>query len=159
LDLVAEATSQQVHLRCLREELTALEPFIEIDYVERDGPIPDPAWVGYPFPTYLTPPFGFLSGPAQVPVVHERIPPGEVAIQPGTPVEATDGRVGHVDGFLVSPTDGHISHLVLREGHLWGQKEVTIPCSEIDRIEQDRVLLTLDKRGVETLPEVPVRAP
>jgi sporulation protein YlmC with PRC-barrel domain len=72
-------------------------------------------------------------------------------------VEATDGHVGQVDEFLVDPTNEHITHLVLREGHLWGQKDVTIPVSQIDRIEQDVVYLKLDKHGIEKLPSVPVR--
>jgi sporulation protein YlmC with PRC-barrel domain len=159
LDLVAEATPQRIQLRCLREELLELEPFMEVDFAEQHGPIPDPAWVGYPFPTYLMPPLGFSPKLEYLPVAHEHIPPGELAIQPGTRVEATDGRVGHVDGFLISPIDGHITHLVLREGHLWGQKDVTIPVSEIDRIEQDRVVLRLDKHGVQILPSVPVPTP
>lgn len=32
-----------------------------------------------------------------------------------------------------------ITHLVLRESHLWGQKDVTIPVSEIDRMEDNVV--------------------
>jgi hypothetical protein len=46
---------------------------------------------------------------------------------------------------------------VLREGHLWGQKDVTIPVSQIERIEEDAVHLKLDKRSIEALPAIPVR--
>ena len=52
---------------------------------------------------------------------------------------------------------GHISHLILMEGHLWGKKEVAIPVSAIDRIEEDTVYLKLDKEAVESLPSEPVR--
>ena len=62
-----------------------------------------------------------------------------------------------VDEFLVDLADGHITHLVLREGHLWGQKDVTIPVSEIQRIEKDTVYLRLDKHDVEKLPGIPVK--
>jgi hypothetical protein len=50
-------------------------------------------------------------------------------------VRATDGRVGRVDEFLVDPESGNITHLCLRKDHLWGDKLVCIPVSEIDLIE------------------------
>lgn len=95
--------------------------------------------------------------PIALPLEHERIPPGELAVRRGAKVEASDGHVGRVTEFLVDPTDGHITHLVLREGHLWGSKDVTIPVSQIDRIEEDAVYVKLNKRGIEALPAVPVK--
>jgi hypothetical protein len=58
---------------------------------------------------------------------------------------------------VVDPENDHITHIVLREGHLWGQKEVTIPISEIEHIEENIVRLKIDKRKIGTLPAVPVR--
>jgi hypothetical protein len=40
-------------------------------------------------------------------------------------VEATDGHVGNIAEFLIDPRTDAITHLVLREGHLWGRKYVT----------------------------------
>jgi hypothetical protein len=57
----------------------------------------------------------------------------------------------------VNPTNGHITHLMLREGHLWGQKDVTSPVSEIDHFEKDTVYLKLDKHSIEALPTIPIR--
>ena len=65
--------------------------------------------------------------------------------------------MGKVDEFLVDPQNDNISHLVLREGHLWGQQDVTIPVSEIDKITEDAVYLKLDKNDITTLPTVPVK--
>jgi hypothetical protein len=45
----------------------------------------------------------------------------------------------------------------MREGHLWGQRDVTIPISKIDRMEENTVYLKLDKESVEALPTIPVR--
>jgi len=59
--------------------------------------------------------------------------------------------------FLIDPANENITHLVLREGHLWSQKDVTIPVSAIDRIEEDAVYLKLDKHAVEVLPAVPIK--
>ena len=91
-----------------------------------------------------------------MPFEHERIPTGEVVIRRGTHVKATDGDVGKVDEFLVDPENDVITHLILREGHLWGKKDVTIPVSEIDKIAEEAVYLKLDKKAIETLPTVPI---
>ncbi len=92
-----------------------------------------------------------------MPLEHERIPAGEVVIRRGTPVKAADGQVGKVDEFLVDPKDDTITHLVLREGHLWDKRDVTIPVSEIDRIADDAVYLKLERKIIATLPTVPRR--
>jgi sporulation protein YlmC with PRC-barrel domain len=92
-----------------------------------------------------------------MPIEHMHIPPGELAVRRGARVRATDGHVGRVDEFMVDPTNGHITHLVLREGHPWGQKDVTIPVSQIERIEENAVYLRLDKHSIEALPAIPVR--
>jgi hypothetical protein len=72
-------------------------------------------------------------------------------------VNASDGCVRRVDEFLVNPANEHITHLVLRKAHLWGQEDVTILVSEIARIEEDTVPLKLDKQQIEALPAIPVR--
>ena len=41
-------------------------------------------------------------------------------------VECADGPCGEFGAAT-----GHITHLVLLEGHLWGKKEVTLPVSAI----------------------------
>ena len=92
-----------------------------------------------------------------IPIDEEQIPPGELAVYRGARVEAADGKVGVLGEFLVNPLTGHISHLILMEGHLWGKREVTIPVSAIDRIEEDTVYFKLDKKAVESLPSEPVR--
>jgi len=61
-----------------------------------------------------------------------------------------------VDEFLINPINDTISHLVLREGHLWGQKNITIPLSQIDRIDENTVWLKLDKQSIEALPAIPI---
>jgi hypothetical protein len=148
LDYVTEATSRSIQLRCTQRELTTMEPFVEEEFV----PVTVPQY-GDPFMSrpLVFPEAGFLE------VEHEQIPPGELAVRRGTQVKAKDGAVGSVDEFLINPSNGHISHLVLREGHLWGQKEVTIPVSHIERIEEEAVYLNLTRHDVEKLPAIPIR--
>jgi sporulation protein YlmC with PRC-barrel domain len=151
LDQVAETGPNWVRLRCTKIELAAMDPFIELEFLP--GSVP---FVPYEADEYLTWPYVLPQGMA-VPLEHERIPPNELAVRRGAHVEAKDGRVGVIDEFLVDPTNGHITHLVLREGHLWGKKDVTIPVSQIDRIEEDTVYLRLSKLDIEALPAIPVR--
>ena len=140
VDKMAEASPSMIHLRCSQNELTHMDPFIEQEYI------------------MLAPEaFMWTPAPQMIPVPHRRIPQGELAIERGSRVEATDGHVGTVDELLVDPKDEHITHVVLREGHLWGKRDVTIPASEIDRIEDDTVFLKLDKHTLASLPAVPVR--
>jgi uncharacterized membrane protein/sporulation protein YlmC with PRC-barrel domain len=90
-------------------------------------------------------------------VEYEHIPPGQLAVQRGTGVEATDGWIGRVDELAIDPKSGEITHLLLGEGHLWGKKEVALPISAIDRVFDEVVYLKLDKQSVEKLPAIPVR--
>ena len=152
VDLVGDTTHNLIRLRCTTDELAKIEPFTETEYVQER--IPD---VGYLADTYLVWPYHIPEINTAIPITHQRIPHGELAVRRGARVEATDGSLGWVDEFLVDPVDTHITHLVLREGHLWGQKDVTIPVSQIDRIEEDTVYLKLDKHSVEALPAIPIR--
>jgi hypothetical protein len=145
VELVAETTPHLIRLRCTKDKLAELEPFLKNEVIEETIPhyVPDP---------YLM--------PVEVPetkwvtMKREVVPPGEVAVRRGARVEATDGRVGRLDEFLVDPATERATHLVLREGHLWGQRDVTIPVSEIDRLEENTVYLKLDKRQIEALQSI-----
>jgi sporulation protein YlmC with PRC-barrel domain len=77
-------------------------------------------------------------------------------VRRGTHVKATDGYVGRVDEFVVNTENGYITHLVMREGHLWGQKDVIIPLSAMGDTRDDTVFLKLDKHQIESLPTFPL---
>jgi sporulation protein YlmC with PRC-barrel domain len=83
---------------------------------------------------------------------YDRVPKGEVEIRRASAVAAADGPdLGCVDGFVVDEA-GHISHVVLERGHLWGRREVAIPIGAVDRVENDLVVLRLTKGEVGALP-------
>ena len=153
IDQVVETSHDSIDLRCNKEELAQMEPFLERHFIKNEGPDPDYYVEQY---VYMLP----YATPMQIstiPVEVEHIPPGEIAVRRGTLVEATDGYVGDVSELLVDPAKAEITHFVLQEGHLWGKKEVTLPLSAIDRIEEETVYLKLDKKGIESLPSVPVK--
>jgi sporulation protein YlmC with PRC-barrel domain len=158
IELVSDATPREVHLRCSKAGLDALEPFHYSDYGANAAD-----YAGYASDQYyFWPEAGNAmlmptEDPMDLAVAYDHVPAGELAIDRGARVNARDGHVGKVDEFLVDPRDDKITHLVLREGHLWGKKAVTIPVTEIDHIDDNEVYLKLDKQAVETLPAVPLR--
>jgi len=149
VDLVAETTSELIRLRCTRGKLATLAPFVTTNYVCSERP-------RY---TDLTEPYALSRALREketilVPVTYEHIPPGELAVRRNARVKATDGYVGRVDEFLVNPRTRHITHLVLREKHLWGRKEATVPVSEIDRMDEETIHLKHDRHATESLPAI-----
>jgi len=151
VELVAETSPGQINLSCSQQELQRLEPFVETEFLP--GEFPD---IGYGLNEFRLWPY-IVPENELMPVEHERVPPGELAVRRGSHVRATDGDVGQVDEFLVDRETEQITHLVLREGHLWGRKDVLIPVSEIRQVDEDRVYLTLSKEEVAKLPTIPVR--
>lgn len=143
VDLVQEATTQMIRLNCTKDRLVDLRPFQELEIIKEEIPryLPDPYLMRLEFPETRW-----------VPVRRESVPPGHVAVHEGARVEATDGRVGRLDEFLVDPATEQVTHLVMREGHLWGQRDVTIPVSEIDHLQENAVYLRLNKKQLEALP-------
>jgi sporulation protein YlmC with PRC-barrel domain len=151
IDMVAEAMPHLIRLRCTVDQLAAMEEFIEDQVVRITTPPAPYMSAGADYGMWLST-FPFTQ---EVHIPHERVPAGEVGLHRGARVHAIDGSVGQVDELLMQPPDGRITHLVLREGHLWGKKDVLIPVEKIKRIEADTVYLKLSKRQIESLPAVP----
>ena len=70
---------------------------------------------------------------------------------PGEHVHAVDGEIGQVLGFIVDPDDQRVTHVLLKEGHLWGRREVAIPISAVTAIDEG-IRLNITKKQVEDLP-------
>ncbi|MGA2210774.1 MAG: hypothetical protein ABSH30_14180 [Acidimicrobiales bacterium] len=88
-------------------------------------------------------------------VTYDKVPVGEVEVRRGEHVHATDGPIGRVRGLVVDPSDYHVTHVLLDEGHLWGQKEVAIPISSVTGTA-DGVQLNLSRDEIRDLPPVDV---
>ena len=91
-----------------------------------------------------------------IPLELENTPNGEQAVRRGARVEASDGYLGQVEELLVNSKNMHVTHLVVREKHLWRNRDVAIPVSEIDHVDEDSVALKLDRKGIKELPAVPI---
>ena len=148
---VVDADDDLMRLSCPRHKFSGMREFIQTEFVQSG--ISDHEGFGefgpYMMHAYVVPKW--------VAKKHEAIPRGELGIRRGARVRTTDGKVGRVDEFVVEPESGDITHLVMRDGHLWEQEEVTLPVSAIERIEANTVFLRLTKEGVEALPAVPVK--
>ena len=159
LSLIAASTPERITLACTLAELAQLPPFERTVFIGLDGSELGTSDMDVALASsYAFVPGGEYPGQAFPPTrQEEQLPAGELSIHPGADVEATDGHIGEFHEFVVSGEDNRITHLVLREGHLWGKKDVTIPLDQIDRIEEDVVYLKLDKAAVGRLPSVRAR--
>jgi len=141
--LVREATRETVHLSIDKKEFERMKHFIQEDYIPSNIML------------YVADKAGWAMGtPAGVFVEHEAVPTNGMVVHNGSRVLAADGHVGQVDDFLVEQKTGRITHLILREGHLWGKKDISIPVNRIDRYENEEVYLNIDKKSVQELPVI-----
>jgi sporulation protein YlmC with PRC-barrel domain len=91
-------------------------------------------------------------------VTYDRVPLGEVEVRRGEHVYAGDEPVGRVQGLVINPGDHHVTHILLDEGHFWGEKRVAIPISAVKRVGAI-IRLNLTKDEVRDLPPVDVNPP
>jgi len=173
IDLVASTPAQGIQLRCTKSEFAVLPHAEETQFL----PGASGEW-GYGQEHMLSWPYyglgmgammggtgGMLMGahslrtgatdtsPGPQVTTHDRVPVGEVEVRRGEHVHATDGTIGRVQGLVINPSDHHVTHVLLDEGHLWGQKRVAIPISAVTGV-QDGVRLNLTKDEVRDLPAV-----
>ena len=146
---IVESTPDMIRLNCSRDEVSKMPIFNQFEFVPSD-------LSGFTGSPYMMWPF-YTPGGSFFTLEKEHVPANELAIRRGASVEATDGPIGRVDEFLINSTNDHITHLVMREGHLWGKREVTIPMSQIDHYKENTVYLKLNKKQIEELPSIPIQ--
>jgi hypothetical protein len=137
---LVDAAEGEIRLRCTTTEFGDLDPAEDREVTEQAhveaAPATSTIYVGIPRPDRI--------------IVKEIVPVGEAQLEPGDHVHALDGEIGQVEGFLVDPSD-QVTHILLKEGHLWGRKEVAIPVSAVTTAE-DGIRLSMTKKQVEDLP-------
>jgi sporulation protein YlmC with PRC-barrel domain len=162
LDLV-DASGGEIRLRCTLAEFEQLDPAEETQFVPGTR-----GYAAYGPEQVLAWPYASLGGDPSVPgeavsgtsetVTFDTVPLGEVEVRRGEPVHATDGHIGHVEGLVIDPSNHHVTHVLLQEGHLWGRKEVAIPISAVTSVE-DGIQLSIAKADVQDLPPVNIEHP
>ena len=173
LDQVLATTPEVIRLRCAKDDVLKMDEFIKVHYVENGllGAEEEEACGlmqahnldmhyhdlydsdNYMLWSYVAPD---IDSP-YVAVEEEQIPIDEIAVYRGADIDATDGRVGQVDEFMIDPSSGHITHLVMKKGHLWGKKDITLPLLVVGQMREYSVELTIDKGAIAALPQISVR--
>lgn len=140
LELV-DATGPEIRLRCTLAEFERLEPSEEVELAEGMDFGGSTSGMG----------IGMGLGQRTPVVVNHAVPLGETEVEPHDSVRAVDGEIGRVEGFVVDPVHHQVTHILLKEGHLWGRKEVAIPVSAVASLDAG-IRLNITKKQVEDLP-------
>src|SRR2546429_94295 len=143
LDLV-EAAAGEIRLRCTLDEFRRLDPAEETELV--DGGYGDAGAMGMGGSVP-----GMSLGYSTPLVVEHAVPLGDIEVERHESVLAMDGHIGQVEGFVVDPADQKVTHVLLKEGHLWGRRQVAIPVSAVESVDAG-IRLNITKQQVEDLP-------
>jgi sporulation protein YlmC with PRC-barrel domain len=155
---LVQAGPDGIRLGCTQAEFGQLETAQEIRFAPggrgrgADGPADTLSW---PYYSLNMGAMGIGMEGAPGTVVYDKVPLNEVEVRRGEHVHAIDGNIGRVQGLVIDPSDHHVSHVLLQEGHLWGSKEVAIPISAVIRVD-DGIRLSISKQQVQDLPPVDV---
>jgi len=153
VDKIATSTPGMVTLNFHSDDLRLLPTYERIHYLSMSEPSEDPADPGMIFWPFMPPGDSGSLYEMQV-----QVPPEDLVVTRGAQVEAIDGKIGVVDGFMVNPENSHITHLVLEKGHFWGHHDVAIPIDAVDNYDGQVVTLKLDKSEVGALPRLEVKS-
>lgn len=140
LELVDGAASD-IRLHCTIAEFDRLDPAEESDKVE----------AGQGSGSASGRRIGMGAGNETPLVVKHTVPLGKAEVGRHEPVHALDGEIGQVEGFVVNPADHGVTHVLLREGHIWGRKEIAIPVSAVADMGEG-IRLNITKEQVKNLP-------
>jgi hypothetical protein len=146
---IEETAVDEIRLRCSRQELSRMQPFVHTEIVQDTVPHYYRRWAE-DAPTAYT-------GPEFRKVKHPNIPEGELALDHGTRVRVTDGKAGRIDRLVVDPMSRSLTHLVVREGPVWAPKAVPVPIAEVKRMGEKSVYLRTSRAGIEALPAIAAR--
>lgn len=160
IELAASAEGA-ISLRCTRAEFDQLDPAENIELVEgidfADGYGPD-AVMGYGNVGGMGVGgsasgmgIGMSTGHHTPTVTSDNVPEGEGEVARHDHVHAADGLVGQLKGFIVDRGEHRVTHILLREGHLWGRREIAIPVSVVTSADPV-IRLNITKKQVEELP-------
>jgi sporulation protein YlmC with PRC-barrel domain len=162
---LADATADQIRLRCTLADFGKLDPAEETQFLP--GTPGAPGYPGYDADQVFFMPYygvgtgmggGMAGNYGPQTVTYDTVPLDEVEVRRGEHVHATDGHIGKVQGLVIDPDSHRVTHVLLQEGHLWGRKEVAIPIGAVTGVD-DGIRLNITKQQVQDLPPVDIRHP
>ena len=162
---LADATADQIRLRCTLADFGKLDPAEETQFLP--GTPGAPGYPGFDAEQVFFMPYygvgtgmggGMAGNYGPQTVTYDTVPLDEVEVRRGEHVHATDGHIGKVQGLVIDPDSHHVTHVLLQEGHLWGRKEVAIPIGAVTGVD-DGIRLNITKQQVQDLPPVDIQHP
>jgi hypothetical protein len=69
----------------------------------------------------------------------------------GGQVHASDGDIGQVRGLFIDPVSHRVTHVLVREGHLLGRRDVAVPFGTVTAFD-DGIRLSITRQQVRDLP-------
>ena len=154
---LVDSATETIRLGCSASEFDTLEKAEETRFLagasgewsyEQDQMLSHPFYGGSVGGMGAGVGMGGLEATVPATVTRDRVPAGEVDVRRGEHVHASDGDIGRVQGLVVDPTDHHVTHVLLEEGHFWGKKTVGIPIGAVTSVDEGvRVNLTKDEVG------------
>ncbi len=160
LDLI-DAAAGEIRLRCTLSAFYKLGHAENSEFVRGTGDYARYGPGNTPRPYFVqagTRPGYGISGQLPQTFTYDTLPAGEVAVRSGDHVHATDGDIGQIHGVIMNPGSHQVTHVLLREGHLWGHKQVAIPISAVTRVDAG-IELNITKERVKHLPPVDLDRP
>ena len=148
---IASVTPDQVTLTCSIKDVSGMPPFLVDTFVQES-----PSGLAYASGDAYTSQY-VVNDTAYDNVRAQNMPKDGLALYSGMEVEASDGKEGKLDELVLDGDSGAITHIQMREGHLWGKKDVAIPVDIIDFTDGKTVYLKIDKDAVKALPAVKVK--
>lgn len=142
---VAKTSPDSVRLRCSGDEFKRMEPFVQIQY--RAERVPDLEFATNQAWTWPYVPLRRV----WIETRSKQIPCGDVALQHGVRVQASDGPVGIVTGLKVEPASKRVKQLVIEPSLPWDHRQIVVPVTQIEQAEENVVFLKLDKRSLDIL--------
>ena len=149
---VKDASSTQVTLSSSFYEVGLMQPFEETRYIQER--IVD---LDYPWGYYYYFPYEYWDYPYDYSYKVENMPEGGLSVYPGMEVDASDGKIGRLDKLVIDPKSGAITHFLMKQGILGGEKDVTVPVSAVSSTDGGVIHLNLSKKAVGELPAVPIK--
>ena len=158
LELVGEDANGGVSLFCTAETLDGLERVREYAYLPAgQQPEENPQWDVGVEDVLVVPSVEPLDMAEpeldpNVNLMYDRVPKGEVELRATSSVYSKDEHhVGSVNGVVVGE-DGVITALTLQRGHLWWQREISVPVDAIASFENDVATLGVEKSELKRFP-------
>jgi hypothetical protein len=150
-DLAVSASAQELTLRCSKDKLLVMTPFLEQNFSVADLPENRTAW-NYGFSGAVSGGETAMRKSYQTEGGGENIGKDEVYLRPAMVVHAADGSIGKLS-HLLADDSGAITDMVLQEGHWWGRKLVTLPLEAVNYVDDNNVHVRLDRHAIGGQPD------